>query len=187
MTMSDRIAVMRAGKIDQLGSAEELYERPATEFVAGFLGVSNLLAGRVVGAADSGAGGLTEIELSGGRRVRAPGEGLASGEPVKVGVRPEKLRLKTPADLAAGGSSATGDNVLEGVVSDASYIGTSTQYVVQLDDGQDVAVYAQNLETSGVAEQQASGQRVRLTWSPKHTFVIRIGKGGSAPEGGSDA
>ena len=62
--------------------------------------------------------------------------------------------------------------MIDGRVTDASYVGVSTQYVVRLDDGRDVTVYAQNLDTSGVSEQHAAGQRVRLTWSPKHTFVI---------------
>src|SRR4051812_17806025 len=91
MTMSDRIAVMRAGRIEQLGSAEALYERPATPFVAGFLGVSNLLDGRVVAA----HGGVLEIELADGRRIRAasPSETAAIGDSVSAGVRPEKLRI----------------------------------------------------------------------------------------------
>jgi spermidine/putrescine transport system ATP-binding protein len=166
MTMSDRIAVMRAGRIEQLGTAEELYERPATEFVAGFLGVSNLLDGRVVGQ----AGGLVEIELDAGGRLHAAAEGLAGATRVKVGVRPEKLRLQG----AAGSEDAPGNdgNLLVGKVSDASYVGVSTQYVVTLDGGQEVVVYAQNLEVAGVAEQHPAGARVRLSWLPKHTFVI---------------
>ena len=170
MTMSDSIAVMRAGKIEQLGTPEQLYERPATEFVAGFLGVSNLLAGKVVTNGEDQPAG--EIELTGGRRVRGPVEDLAVGTAVKVGVRPEKLRLEAPLDGAANGAAPAGTNLLEGRVTDASYIGVSTQYVVRLDGGQTVVVYAQNLETSGVAEQHPVGQQVRLTWLPKHTFVI---------------
>lgn len=170
MTMSDRIAVMRAGKVEQLGTAEELYERPATEFVAGFLGVSNLLAGRVVASGQDQTAG--DIELAGGRRVRGPVEGLAVGTAVKVGVRPEKLRLEARLEGAGNEAGPAGTNRLEGRVTDASYIGVSTQYVVRLDDGQSVVVYAQNLEISGVAEQHPVGQQVRLTWLPKHTFVI---------------
>ena len=185
MTMSDNIAVMRAGKIEQLGTPEQLYERPATEFVAGFLGVSNLLAGRVVaGTADDRA--TLEIELYGGRRVFGPGEGLTVGAEVKVGVRPEKLRLEASHDGATNGAAAADSNLIEGRVTDASYIGVSTQYVVRLDGGQDVVVYAQNLETSGVAEQHPVGQQVRLTWQPKHTFVIAAAAPRRAPQGGSD-
>ncbi len=162
MMMSDRIAVMRAGKIEQLGSPEDLYERPATEFVAGFLGVSNLLDGRVVGA----SGELVEVELDGGRRVSIRSDGLTDGTQVQVGVRPEKLRL------SVGESAAADLNSLEGSISDASYVGVSTQYLVRLESGQEVLVYAQNIEVSGVAEQHSLGERVRLTWKPEHTFVI---------------
>ena len=91
MTMSDRIAVMRAGRIEQLGSAEELYERPATAFVAGFLGVSNLLAGRVTSA----SGGGLDIELATGRSIRSSATDArhAVGDEVSAGVRPEKLKI----------------------------------------------------------------------------------------------
>jgi spermidine/putrescine transport system ATP-binding protein len=178
MTMSDRIAVMRSGRIEQLGSAEELYERPATEFVAGFLGVSNLLDGRVVGLDD----GIARIELADGVVVHAPEVTSAQGASVRIGVRPEKLRLeKARAD--ASPAADPGLNQLVGTVSDASYVGVSTQYVVRLDEGQDVVVYAQNLETSGVEEQHAAGQRVRLSWLPKHTFVIGDEAGGSEGTG----
>ena len=77
MTMSDRIAVMRAGRIEQLGAATELYEHPATEFVAGFLGVSNLLDARLVNV--PGGEAWAECALNSGGTVRAPGNGLRSG------------------------------------------------------------------------------------------------------------
>lgn len=183
MTMSDRIAVMRSGRVDQLGTAEDLYERPSTEFVAGFLGVSNLLEGRIVDAAS----GHIEVELDAGQRLRAAHERLPTGTRVKVGVRPEKVRLRaTDASTDAIDTDAGSDiNVLEGKVTDASYVGVSTQYVVRLVQGQDVVVYAQNLETSGVAEQHQVGQLVRLTWQPKHTFVIGS-EAGFQSAGGSD-
>jgi spermidine/putrescine transport system ATP-binding protein len=180
MTMSDRIAVMRAGHIEQLGQATELYEQPATEFVAGFLGVSNLLGARVARVAS--AGDLAEFELHSGGTVRAPGDGLAAGEAVRVGVRPEKLRI-------AAASSPVGDeaaelNSLEGSVIDFSYVGVSTQYEVRLDDGVEVTIYAQNIDISGVGEQFSPGERIRLTWKPQHTFIV---KGESAEGGQTDA
>jgi spermidine/putrescine transport system ATP-binding protein len=170
MTMSDRIAVMRAGKIEQLGSAEELYERPASAFVAGFLGVSNLLDGRVTSAAQ----GVLDIELADGRTIRATDADArcATGDEISVGVRPEKITIARLNDGDADGSTGGVANVIEGRVMDASYVGVSTQYVVRLDDGSDVSVYAQNLDTSGVSEQYPVDQRVQLSWSPKHTFVI---------------
>jgi spermidine/putrescine transport system ATP-binding protein len=167
MTMSDRIAVMRNGRIEQLGSPEELYERPRTAFVAGFLGVSNLLDGRL----ERRDGDLAEVVLSDGTRLRAPSDGLngTSAGPVRVGVRPEKLRLEPLTDDPA----VTGErNALAGTILDASYVGVSTQYLVETDDGHRVTVYTQNLETSGSSEALSDGARVRLSWKPQHTFVI---------------
>ena len=164
MTMSDRIAVMRAGRIEQLGNPEELYERPRTAFVAGFLGVSNLLEGEVAGR----DGSLVTVRLPDGTLLRAPADGVASSGGVRIGVRPEKLRV----DPRAEGGATDGLNALSGTVLDASYIGVSTQYVVQTAEGHRLTVYAQNLDTAGAAELLANGQRVLLTWKPQHTFVI---------------
>jgi spermidine/putrescine transport system ATP-binding protein len=167
MTMSDTIAVMRHGKIEQLGAPEELYERPTTEFVAGFLGVSNLLDGELVGGDDR----FADVRLTDGSVLRAPASGMNGSRQVRIGVRPEKLRVLA---LHGDGTSTTDDgtNAIEGVVLDASYIGVSTQYLVETKDGHKLTVYAQNLETSGASEALADGQRVKLTWKPQHTFVI---------------
>ncbi|MFN2483784.1 MAG: ABC transporter ATP-binding protein [Candidatus Limnocylindria bacterium] len=170
MTMSDRIAVMRAGRIEQLGRPEDLYERPGTEFVAGFLGVSNLLDVDVASRDD----GLLTVRLRDGTPVRAPAGTLPmteSGAPLRIGVRPEKLRIRS-VDQASADLGGGGENAIEGTVMDASYVGVSTQYVVQTADGQRLTVYAQNLETSGAAEALAAGRDVCLTWRPQHTFVI---------------
>ena len=163
MTMSDRIAVMRAGRIEQLGNPEELYERPKTAFVAGFLGVSNLLEGEVVGR----DGALVTVRMPDGAMLRAPGDEVASSGPVRIGVRPEKLRV----DASALGGTTDGLNSLSGTVLDASYIGVSTQYLIQT-EGHRLTVYAQNLDTAGASELLADGQPVILTWKPQHTFVI---------------
>ena len=173
MTMADRIAVMRHGHIEQLGPPEELYERPATEFVAGFLGVSNLLEGEVAGH----EGPLASIRLKDGSILRAPTDAADGATTVRVGVRPEKLRV-TPG--ATEQPEPDGLNVLRGTVLDASYIGVSTQYLVETADGHKLTVYAQNLETGGAAEALADGEQVRLTWKPQHTFVIRGPSGDSA-------
>lgn len=170
MTMSDRIAVMRHGKIEQLGPPEDLYERPKTDFVAGFLGVSNLIDGEVAGRDDRYAA----IRLADGTVVRAPSASVNGAPRVRVGIRPEKLRVLAVAEDAA--LEPNGLNSLDGSILDASYIGVSTQYLVETPDGQRLTVYAQNLETSGASEALADGQRVRLTWRPEHTFVI-----GAAP------
>ena len=175
MTMSDRIAVMRQGRIEQLGAPEELYERPSTEFVAGFLGVSNLLDGEVVGR----SGDLAELRLTDGTSLRAPSASLDGASSVRLGVRPEKIRVVAAEN---GGPPAEGEtNAIEGTVLDASYVGVSTQYIVETADGHRLTVYAQNLETSGASEAHPDGQRVRLTWRPQHTFVVPVAAPDSAP------
>ena len=177
MTMSDRIAVMRQGRIEQLGRPEELYERPASSFVAGFLGVSNLLDGEVVGR----TGEMVEVRLAGGTTVRAPIGETNGATSVRVGVRPEKLHV-TPARPEAP-RPADDANALEGTVLDASYIGVSTQYIVETREGHRLTVYAQNLETSGASQGLADGQAVQLTWKPQHTFVIaRADREGDQPQ-----
>ena len=166
MTMSDRIAVMRDGRIEQLGTPENLYERPRTEFVAGFLGVTNLLEADVIGR----RGELAELRLSDGTRLGAPAEQVNGAQHVRLGVRPEKLRA-----VPRGGEAALADgemNSLEGTVVDASYVGVSTQYIVATRDGHRLTVYAQNLATSGVSGALAGGEEVTLRWLPQHTFVI---------------
>jgi spermidine/putrescine transport system ATP-binding protein len=185
MTMSNRIAVMRHGKIEQLGAPEELYERPRTAFVAGFLGVSNLLDGEVT----ERGGTLTQVRLGDGTMLQAPSELVNGTGSVRVGVRPEKLRVLA-VDEHVTDDGEEGLNSLRATVLDASYIGVSTQYLVETADGHKLTVYAQNLETSGAGEALADGQRVLLTWKPQHTFVIDATEHASGdphvPEGETD-
>ena len=167
MTMSDRIAVMNGGRYEQLGDPEVLYERPRTRFVAGFLGVSNLLpASPADGSAASD--GYAAYRLADGTAVRIPRstvEGQAGA--VAIGVRPEKIRLaETSATIAPG------LNRLAGVIADASYLGVSTQYIVALPDGHRVTVYEQNVERATKSELWTSGEQVQLSWLPEHSFVV---------------
>ena len=149
MTMADTIAVMNGGRIEQLGPPQELYERPATAFVAGFLGVSNLLRGAVEGA--------DAVRLDSGELVRAQIDGH-SGR-VAAGVRPEKITL------GAGG----GSNELPGTISETAYIGVATQVVVRTAAGT-VQVFAQNIDSGGRVP--TPGTNVILSWAPESTFVV---------------
>ncbi len=163
MTMSDRIAVMNGGRYEQLGDPETLYERPNTRFVAGFLGVSNLLGGECQGV----DGGTGAIRLHDDTIVRAPAAYVRGRSTVDVGVRPEKIRLHED-----GQPTPDGHNHLDGTVVDASYIGVSTQYIIETRGGARVMVYEQNIERTTRAELWSRGDSVRLTWSPDHTFVV---------------
>ena len=149
MTMADQIAVMNHGRIEQLGPPTELYERPATAFVAGFLGASNLLAGTVEGP--------DEIRLEDGTLVRASTNGRSGS--VAAGVRPEKITI------GAGG----GVNELPGTVSESAYIGVATQVVVRTAAGI-VHVFAQNIDSGGRIP--GPGTNVILSWAPESTFVV---------------
>jgi spermidine/putrescine transport system ATP-binding protein len=146
MTMADQIAVMDAGHVEQLGAPTELYETPKTAFVAGFLGVSNLIEG----TARDGV-----VEVAGGVRLQT--RNGASG-PVQVGVRPEKIQLN--------GSEA---NRIPGRILESAYIGVATQYVVETDVGR-LMVFAQNMH--GSSEPIGPGSPVTLTFSPESTFVL---------------
>ena len=163
MTMSDRIAVMNKGRYEQLGEPEVLYERPTTRFVAGFLGVSNLLSGAVEG----NDGTYAAVRLADDTRVRAPRALVGDNANVSVGVRPEKIRLHD-----AKAERPAGHNHMSGVVRDASYLGVSTQYLVEARGGARITVYEQNVERATKAELWSPGESVQLTWSPDHTFVV---------------
>jgi spermidine/putrescine transport system ATP-binding protein len=163
MTMSNRIAVMNRGHYEQLGDPETLYERPTTRFVAGFLGVSNLLGGTCQGTQD----GKGIIRLADGTIVRAPAAAVYDRDAVDVGVRPEKIRIHHEED-----PTPDGHNHLGGTVVDASYMGVSTQYLVETSSGSRVTVYEQNIERTTREELWARGDQVHLTWAPDNTFVV---------------
>jgi spermidine/putrescine transport system ATP-binding protein len=165
MTMSDRIAVMKDGHVEQVGPPEDVYERPATEFVAGFLGASNLLDGEV-GQVD---GDHRAIELDSGEKIRVPAGAVDDGrDRVRLGVRPEKIRLYR------GDDQAPGDNAIQATVRDATFVGVSNVYTVKTQDGHTMTVYAQNLRSSGDPP-PAAGDAVTLAWHPEHTFVVTGG------------
>ncbi len=162
MTMSNRLAVMRHGKIDQIGHPEEVYEAPATEFVAGFLGASNLLDGQI----KESTNGRTTIELATGGVVQARTERVPAGlSAVKVGVRPEKITI-----AANEGDPPEGRNHVTGLLRMSTYIGVNYQYKVEGPGGHELTVYVQNLGAAG--SQPQPGQQVRLEWLPEHTFVV---------------
>ncbi|MFF2203834.1 ABC transporter ATP-binding protein [Streptomyces sp. NPDC058145] len=163
MTMADTVAVMNAGRVEQLGAPSDLYENPRTTFVANFLGTSNLIEAEV----DTRNGDDIVLKAGDGRLVlpqaRCSAPATAGGK-VLVGIRPEKIAL-THADDA--GSIPEGRNRLTGRIADASFIGVSTQYVIDSPVCDDLAVYVQNVERDG---RLVPGAEVVLHWSPAHTF-----------------
>ncbi len=149
MTMADQIAVMNAGRIEQLGTPTELYEHPRTAFVAGFLGKSNLLDGTVAGEG--------VIRLADGTEIRAGTDGRQG--PISIGVRPEKIAL------GEGGA-----NRLAGKVKESAYIGVATEVIVATPVGE-LTVFHQNVEAGGVVP--SPGNAVTVSWAPEASFVVQ--------------
>ena len=167
--MSDRIAVMNRGVLEQTDDPETVYERPATAFVAGFIGVSNLMPAQVVSA--------DQVELDAGVTVRAPTEGAARGERCHAVVRPEKLGLYPQDEPAPPDRLA-----VSGVVESALYLGTATQVVVRLHDATAMTVLVPNADEAARQRLPSPGAPVHLAWKADHFHIVRdVLGGGLAP------
>ncbi len=162
LTLSDRLVVMNRGRIEQLGTPREVYEHPATRFVAGFIGTSNIIDGSV--ARMDGTTALFDRPT--GESIIVPDAaraGASAGGRLHVTVRPEKIVI-TEAQPEAGRCA------LRGQVAEVVYLGSSTQYAVRLSDGTELSVFVQNSsDASDVAER---GQDVWLSWRPEHTLAL---------------
>jgi spermidine/putrescine transport system ATP-binding protein len=158
MTMSDRIAVMRGGVVEQLATPRELYARPASAFVAGFIGVSNLITVRV----DRREGGMLAMELADGERLLAVDAGGA-GDEVQITVRPEWIKL---------GEESVGEREsrVTGTVTDIVYLGSVTQLLVLLRTGERLTVHRLNDQIDHVDPHP--GEQVVLRWAAEHSYVI---------------
>jgi spermidine/putrescine transport system ATP-binding protein len=164
MTMSDRLAVMRNGKIEGIGSPRDVYDCPSTEFVATFLGASNLLGGNV----SNSQGSTVSVTLADASTLSVPAErvpDLAGSTNAKVGVRPEKISI-----LSSSATPQPGFNSLKGRVRVSTFTGVGNQYLVDTDAGVEVTVYAQNI---GQESAPRSGESVILTWPIEHTFAVQ--------------
>jgi putative spermidine/putrescine transport system ATP-binding protein len=150
LVLSDRIAVFTKGRIEQIGTAADLYERPQTLFVAEFIGESNLFPGRVVGSGD-----YVEV-ASDGYRLRAPAsEQLQEGSQGVIVVRPERLRV------AADPEPGDNHNVLDAVVRHVVYLGSARKLELEFADGRPGRVR----EAAGALSDVHEGQRTRVAWS----------------------
>jgi spermidine/putrescine transport system ATP-binding protein len=163
LTMSDRIAVMNHGRIEQVADAEEVYDKPATTFVAGFIGVSNLMPGVVKSGGPNG-----EVLLDSGVAVRAAVNGFAAGDRCNAVVRPEKLWI-TPEGEKVDGNLPS----VEGLVESSLYLGTSTQMIVRLPDDVVLTVLCPNTDEEERRRLPGGGAKVRLSWVPEHMHLVR--------------
>jgi len=156
LTMSDRIVVMNAGRIEQVGNAAEIYERPATEFVADFIGVSNIVEGTVEEIAE----GLASIRV-GNAKVAAKCVNVVLGESVRLMIRPEKIRVVEEIRAES----------LAGRIESAIYLGESTQWIIALEDGRRVTALEQNREPFDAREARL-GRLVSIGWEPEAAVVL---------------
>ena len=164
MTISDRIAVMNHGRIEQLGTPDMVYEQPASVFVAEFLGTSNLLAGTFTGVRD----GSGWVDLGDGQSIRIPGDAkVRQGDRLHVGVRPEKITVSPPNTTVDAGQ-----NSLEGKLLSSVFVGVSYQYFFETRGGRRLSAFDRNAGRGAVAR---AGDAMTLAWRPEHTFVIRAG------------
>jgi spermidine/putrescine transport system ATP-binding protein len=162
LTMSDRLVVMNAGRIEQLGSPRDVYEHPRTRFVAGFIGTSNVLTGSV--ARLDGATAI--IGASDGESVSVPNAvaaGVVAGQTMHLTVRPEKIVIDTH-------QPPPGRCAIRGTVTEVVYLGTSTHYAVSTPYGSDLSVYVQN--SSDAEDVATRGDGVWLSWRPEHSLAL---------------
>jgi spermidine/putrescine transport system ATP-binding protein len=173
LTMSDRIAVMNRGRVEQVAPPEDVYNRPATTFVAGFIGVSNLMPATVTGG--------NEVKLDQGQTISTPTDGFSSGERCHAVVRPEKLRV----ELGENGSGpAHGQPRVEGVVASSLYLGTATQIAVDLGEGTRMTVLVPNADEAERQRLPGGGAQVALSWEPEHMHLVRESPDGAAASNG---
>jgi len=156
LAMSDRIAVMDAGVVVQCGTPEEVYERPSKPFVAGFIGISNLMEATV----ENGG-----VRLRTGALCAAPvPQDCAPGATVQLSVRPEKIWLDEHEE---------GMVTLSGTVAERVYVGTTTQVIVDLGPDTRVVALEQNTHVSNPADRWEIGHPVTVGWRPEHSLVLR--------------
>jgi spermidine/putrescine transport system ATP-binding protein len=174
LTMSDRIAVMNRGRIEQCAGPEDVYERPATTFVAGFIGVSNLMPG-TVGAK---SGDRATVRLDTGIEVEAAVDGLGPGDRCHAVVRPEKLMITnvpsaSSASRPGADGSAGGLPSVKGIVESSVFLGTATQIVVELEGDVRMTVLVPNASETERGQLPGGGASVQLSWEPQHMHVVR--------------
>jgi len=157
LTMSNVVGVINRGRVEQTGNSQDIYERPATKFVAGFIGEANILAGTVKEVRDGKA--VVKHEAV---EFLAEADGVAAGESVFLSVRPEKVRV---------GSDAVGCvNVFEGRVVDEVYVGLATRVLVELDQGLRLTA---NVQIADIGQSYVIGSRLKIGWNPSNAIAVK--------------
>jgi len=165
LSMSDRIAVMDMGRVLQVGAPNEVYDEPGSDFVAGFVGVSNLLELEVASVSD----GVAHLRLGAGDDVQANADdAIRPGAKALVTIRPERI------EILEGDEAARRDIECHasGTVRESLYAGPTTRFVVDLDGGGELMVVRQNARTSFEDAEALRGRQVNLIWGREYTRVI---------------
>ena len=158
LTMSDRIAVMSQGHVEQIGTPEEIYRTPSSLFVAGFIGSANLLPGTV-----QSHDGDVVVKLRVGATVRASTKGMPFpvGDKVSVMLRPERIKPAASVEVEGRG--------IEGLLTDLVFQGATARLIVRLDDGTEMTCLA---DSSASMPQIAPGRRIAMKWEGDCGFVL---------------
>jgi spermidine/putrescine transport system ATP-binding protein len=166
LALSDRIAVMNRGHVEQLGTPEELYDRPRTRFVADFIGTTNLVAGTI----EARDGDQARVRMSSGETCAVPGDSFAAGDAVELVIRPEALTIEHAGEAGAADSAegAAGPAPLSAVIRQSAYLGTSVSHQLRTAGGLDLTVVVPRSTGRYVA-----GDRVTVTWAPGSVLLLR--------------
>lgn len=157
--MSDRIAVMHRGRVEQVGAPEDLYDRPATSFVADFIGTTNLLNGTVEALGPD----VAIVRLDSGDRCRIPAAGRRAGQPIQLSLRPEAIVIEPSVE----GDEQADDGRLRARVEQMAYLGSAVQYHVRTEAGLALSVLA-----GKHGSRHAAGDSVALRWIPAEALVL---------------
>jgi spermidine/putrescine transport system ATP-binding protein len=154
LTMSDRIAVMNEGRVQQVADPPTLYERPENRFVADFIGQTNVFSGTVESVSD----GRVTLRTASGEKVEATAREVGVGEEAHATVRPEKIRFGTE-----------GDNTSNVRIREIVYLGVSTQYIAELPDGEKLVLYQQNTHEEN---HPGVGDEVPVAWDARNCLIL---------------
>ena len=158
LTMSDRIAIINKGRLEQVATPRELYESPKTEFVADFIGVANIIRGEIIEDRDG-----TQKLLSNGMEISIPAEmQYTKGDNVLLVVRPELIKIGENAKRCSNSFSVEEDNIL--------YKGACSELYVHFDNGQEIRI---RVESKGFRQDVFTANRLIIGWNEKDTVVLK--------------
>lgn len=164
LTMSDRIAVMERGRLEQVGTPEEIYEYPRTRFVADFIGVSNFFSGRIIETNEE----TLFVRTDGGLNVALPiDQGHTQGQRVQFSVRPEKFRVDPK------NRRSDWENQFVGEIANKIYLGDSIHYVITLSPEEKVTVFLKSERTAHQHTSFSVGEKVIISWRRDDAVILR--------------